>query len=128
MRNQVARSITVALAGLLVAAACGGGAGGGATPTTAGSATAAALIPPTKPVEFVISTAPGGGSDIYARKMQAIQCYQSQFIAGRVTTAPTFMDDIDARARYFGWLIGVHYGEPFLSREEVGVRDLQQLS
>ena len=72
MRNQVARSITVALAGLLVATACGGGAGGGATPTTAGSGTAAALVPPTKPVEFVISTAPGGGSDIYARKMQAI--------------------------------------------------------
>ena len=72
MRNQVARTITVALAGLLVAAACGGGAGGGATPTAAGSGTAAALIPPTKPVEFVISTAPGGGSDIYARKMQAI--------------------------------------------------------
>ncbi|MBA2370548.1 MAG: tripartite tricarboxylate transporter substrate binding protein, partial [Chloroflexi bacterium] len=27
---------------------------------------------PTKPVEFVISTAPGGGSDIYARLMQGI--------------------------------------------------------
>jgi bacillithiol biosynthesis deacetylase BshB1 len=64
----------------------------------------------------------------HARKMQAIQCYHSQFIAGRPTTAPTFMDDIDARARYFGWLIGVQFGEPFLSREEVGVRDLQQLS
>ena len=72
MRNQVARSITVALAGVLVAAACGGGAGGGATPTSGGSGTAAALVPPTKPVEFIISTAPGGGSDIYARKMQSI--------------------------------------------------------
>ena len=27
---------------------------------------------PTKPVEFVISTAPGGGSDIYARFMQGV--------------------------------------------------------
>jgi putative tricarboxylic transport membrane protein len=73
MRNQVARSITLAIAGLLVAAACGGGAGGGATATAgAGSPSSAALVPPTKPVEFIISTAPGGGSDIYARKMQAI--------------------------------------------------------
>ena len=76
MRNLVGRSISLAVAGLLVATACGG-AGGGATtaPTTGasgGSPTAAALVPPTKPVEFVISTAPGGGSDIYARKMQSI--------------------------------------------------------
>jgi putative tricarboxylic transport membrane protein len=73
MPNQVARSISLAIAGLLVAAACSGGAGGGATATAgAGSPSAAALVPPTKPVEFIISTAPGGGSDIYARKMQAI--------------------------------------------------------
>ena len=72
MRNQLARSITLALAGVLVAAACGGGAGGGATATSGGSASAAAAVPPTKPVEFIISTAPGGGSDIYARKMQSI--------------------------------------------------------
>ena len=72
MRNQVARSITVALAGLLVATACAGGAGGGASPAPAGSGSGVALVPPTKPVEFIISTAPGGGSDIYARKMQSI--------------------------------------------------------
>lgn len=70
MRNPVGRSISLAIAGLLVATACGG-AGGGATsaPASGGSA---ALVAPTKPVEFVISTAPGGGSDIYARKMQAV--------------------------------------------------------
>ena len=77
MRNPIARSISLAMAGLLVAAACGGAnTGGGATTapaaTAAGTATAAALVAPTKPVEFVISTAPGGGSDIYARKMQSI--------------------------------------------------------
>ena len=73
MRNQVGRSISLAVAGLLVAAACGG-TGGGATPapSTGASGGAVALVAPTKPVEFVISTAPGGGSDIYARKMQSI--------------------------------------------------------
>ena len=64
----------------------------------------------------------------HERKMQALACYHSQFIAGRPTTPPTAFDDITARARYFGWLIGAGYGEPFLSREEVGVRDLRQLS
>ncbi|HEV2011635.1 MAG TPA: tripartite tricarboxylate transporter substrate-binding protein [Candidatus Limnocylindria bacterium] len=70
MRNPVGRSISLAIAGVLVATACGG-TGGGATsaPATGGSA---ALVAPTKPVEFIISTAPGGGSDIYARKMQSI--------------------------------------------------------
>ena len=67
MRVRTGRGTAIAFAGLIVAAACGGGSGG--TATTAASA---ALIPPTKPVEFIISTAPGGGSDIYARKMQSI--------------------------------------------------------
>lgn len=47
--------------------------------TTAPAATAApaaspttAVTLPTRPIEFVISTAPGGGSDIYARAMQGI--------------------------------------------------------
>jgi tripartite-type tricarboxylate transporter receptor subunit TctC len=73
MRNPVGRSISLAIAGLLVATACGG-AGGGATPAASagGSGGVAAPVAPTKPVEFVISTAPGGGSDIYARKMQAV--------------------------------------------------------
>ena len=77
MRSQVARSFSLAIAGLLVAAACGGTGGGATTaPSTGasggGSPIAAAAVPPTKPVEFIISTAPGGGSDIYARKMQSI--------------------------------------------------------
>jgi putative tricarboxylic transport membrane protein len=77
MRNRSGTGITLAIAGLIVAVACGGGTGGGATtaPTTTstgGAATAVSLVAPTKPVEFIISTAPGGGSDIYARKMQAI--------------------------------------------------------
>ncbi|MDP9245618.1 MAG: tripartite tricarboxylate transporter substrate binding protein [Chloroflexota bacterium] len=73
MRNPVGRSISLAIAGVLVATACGG-AGGGTTPapSAAGSAGVAAAVAPTKPVEFIISTAPGGGSDIYARKMQAV--------------------------------------------------------
>jgi bacillithiol biosynthesis deacetylase BshB1 len=61
------------------------------------------------------------------KKMQALACYQSQFVVGRATTPPTMFDDIVARARYYGWAIGTTFGEPFVCREEVGVRDLQQL-
>jgi tripartite-type tricarboxylate transporter receptor subunit TctC len=71
MRNQVARSFSLAIAGLLVAAACGGGTGGAGSSAPAASGPVTA-VPPTKPVEFIISTGPGGGSDIYARKMQSI--------------------------------------------------------
>ncbi len=60
-------------------------------------------------------------------KMRAIACYNSQFVVGRPTTPPTLLDDLRDRARYWGWTIGTAYGEPFASREEVGLRGLRDL-
>ena len=60
-------------------------------------------------------------------KLKALACYRSQFIEGRPTTPPTFLDDLRDRARYWGWTIGVGYGEPFVTREEVGLRSLRDL-
>jgi bacillithiol biosynthesis deacetylase BshB1 len=60
-------------------------------------------------------------------KMRALACYQSQLITGRSTTPPTFLDDVRDRARYWGWAIGTRYGEPFVSREEIGLRGLGDL-
>jgi bacillithiol biosynthesis deacetylase BshB1 len=60
-------------------------------------------------------------------KMRAIACYQSQFVEGRPTTPPTLLDDLRDRARYWGWAIGTGYGEPFVCREEVGLRQLRDL-
>jgi LmbE family N-acetylglucosaminyl deacetylase len=60
-------------------------------------------------------------------KMRAIACYRSQFIEGRPTTTPTLLDDLRDRARYWGWAIGATYGEPFVFREEVGLRGLRDL-
>jgi len=60
-------------------------------------------------------------------KMQALACYRSQFIEGRPTTPPTLLDNVRDRARYWGWAIGVGFGEPFLMREEVGLRSLRDL-
>jgi bacillithiol biosynthesis deacetylase BshB1 len=62
------------------------------------------------------------------RKMQAIACYRSQFIEGRPATPPTLLDDLRDRARYWGWAIGTGYGEPFVCREEVGLRSLCDLA
>lgn len=60
-------------------------------------------------------------------KMKALSCYASQFIVGRPTTLPTFLDELRDRARYWGWAIGTGFGEPFLCREEIGLRGLRDL-
>ncbi len=67
------RFVTILGAVMLVATACGGGAAAPSpSASVAASPTAETMTQPTKPIEFVISTAPGGGSDIYARAMAGI--------------------------------------------------------
>ncbi len=61
-------------------------------------------------------------------KMAAIACYHSQFIAGRPIAPPTILDEIRDRGRYWGWTIGTGFGEPFVSREEVGLRSFAGLA
>jgi N-acetylglucosamine malate deacetylase 1 len=71
---------------------------------------------------FVVDVSP-----FHEDKMRALAAYHSQFIAGRPTTPPTFLDDILHRGRYWGWTIGCSYGEPFVCREEVGLHSLRDL-
>jgi len=66
-------------------------------------------------------------SDCIDAKMQAIASYQSQFVTGRAQTFPTALDDIRDRARYWGWTIGKAYAEPFGSREEIGLKSLDDI-
>ncbi len=66
-------------------------------------------------------------SDEIEIKMQAIGCYESQFVTGRPRESLTPLDDLRDRARYWGWSIGVRYGEPFASREEIGLKNLDAL-
>lgn len=61
------------------------------------------------------------------RKMEAIRCYESQFLTGRQPQFPTPLDDIRDRARYWGWTIGKGFAEPFASREEIGLNNLSSL-
>src|SRR5713226_2445217 len=69
MSRPAIRITAILAAALVTLTACATANAPSATPTSSGSATA---VQPTHPVEFVISTAPGGGSDIYARAMASI--------------------------------------------------------
>lgn len=66
-------------------------------------------------------------SPYWERKRAAIECYQSQFLAGRPTQPPTFVDRLRDQAAFWGWSIGTAYGEPFASREPLGLTTLRDL-
>jgi bacillithiol biosynthesis deacetylase BshB1 len=66
-------------------------------------------------------------SDCIQQKMTALRAYESQFVTGRSLEFPTPLDDIRDRARYWGWAIGKAYGEPFASRESLGLTGLDAL-
>lgn len=61
-------------------------------------------------------------SEVWDRKLAAISSYESQFVAGRPTAPPTFLDRLRDEAAYWGKAIGVAYGEPFACREPLGLR------
>lgn len=67
-------------------------------------------------------------SDFWETKELAIRSYESQFITGRPTASPTFIDRLRDQAAYWGWSIGTRYGEPFASREPVGLRSFRDLT
>ncbi len=66
-------------------------------------------------------------SDYWPQKLEAIACYESQFVEGRPTQPPTFMDTVRDRAAYWGWSIGRPYGEPIACREPIGLASLRDL-
>jgi bacillithiol biosynthesis deacetylase BshB1 len=66
-------------------------------------------------------------SPYWPQKQAAIECYQSQFVAGRTSEAPTFIDRLRDQAAFWGWSIGAAYAEPFASREPVGLASLRDL-
>ncbi len=60
-------------------------------------------------------------------KKASIAAYQSQFVTGRSQEWPTFLDRMEHESLYWGKAIGKTYGEPFTSREPIGLTDLQSL-
>lgn len=66
-------------------------------------------------------------SDVWEQKLASIRAYESQFVTGRPTDPPTFLDRLRDEAAYWGKTIGTAYGEPIATREPLGVRDLESL-
>lgn len=66
-------------------------------------------------------------SDQWEAKIAAIRCFESQFITGRPTDPPTILDGLRDEAAYWGKVIGCRYGEPFTSREPIGMTTMAGL-
>jgi len=72
-------------------------------------------------------------SDVFDKKMKAINAYGSQFYnpkSGQPETpisSPEFIEYIKGRAISFGRLIGAKYGEGFTVERAVGVKDITSL-
>ena len=66
-------------------------------------------------------------SDYWERKLQALNCYASQFLTGKSKEPVPFLDQIGIQAQYWGQLIGCQYGEPFSCREPLGMRGFTEL-
>lgn len=66
-------------------------------------------------------------SDVWETKLASIKAYQSQFLTGRSTEPPTFIDKVRDEAAYWGKTIGTAYGEPIATREPLGLTKLNDL-
>lgn len=60
-------------------------------------------------------------------KQQALACFQSQFVTGRESVSPSFLEQLELEARWWGKTIGVQFGEPITCREPIGLAGLEQL-
>ena len=64
-------------------------------------------------------------------KARSHACYASQFTppssSSPTTSPPTVLENVDAAARWWGSMIGVARGEPFTSREPIGLRGFGDL-
>ena len=66
-------------------------------------------------------------SDYWEQKRAAIECYRSQFVDNQPPGLPKLVDRLRDRAATWGWSIGVDYGEPFASREPIGLCSMNGL-
>ncbi len=64
-------------------------------------------------------------TDVFETKMKAVRCYSSQFYNPKSKEPGTFISDkkfieyLEARATFYGFQIGVKYGEPFFMEEKL---------
>ena len=81
-------------------------------------------------VHLKLAINPGFILDIsrqWERKREILACYESQFVTGRSQDGRSFLDQIEVAAQHWGQLIGCEYGEPFTSREPLGLNGFSEL-
>ncbi len=72
-------------------------------------------------------------SGYFEKRMESIRAHKSQFFnpasrdAETLLSRPNFLELIETRAKYYGNLIGVSYGEPFLSPGSIGTKNMFDL-
>ena len=66
-------------------------------------------------------------SEYWEKKLASVKCYDSQFVAGRPQEPPTFLDSFRDSAAFWVRSIGAAFGEPYASRELIGVSSLDRL-
>ena len=64
-------------------------------------------------------------SPFFEKKMEVIGCYVSQF--GNTPLGNRVIPYVEAMARYWGAMIGVEFAEPFVTREEIGLKSIRDL-
>lgn len=72
-------------------------------------------------------------SEVIAQKKEAIQCYKTQFLASEedalqtYISTPKFFDSVVQRSAMMGRMIGVEYGEGFISPKKLGIKNFDNL-
>ncbi len=63
-------------------------------------------------------------SDEFEKKVEAVKTYKSQFVYNEERWKDVSRT-LHSYGQYFGLLIGTQYGEPFVSREKLGLSDIR---
>lgn len=72
-------------------------------------------------------------TDVYDIRQKAVRAYKSQFYNPQskdpetLLSKKSFLDFIDMRAKFYGQMIGVQYGDPLYSVKPFGVNDIFDL-
>ncbi len=72
-------------------------------------------------------------SDVFEKKIEAVKAYKTQFYNPEskapetYISSPEFLDSIIYRSKMFGKLIGVKYGEGFISKKMLGLNSFSGL-
>lgn len=69
----------------------------------------------------------------FDKKMEAVKAFRSQFYNPESEEPETFisqkrfLDSLETRAQYFGYQIGVEYGEPFFIKSTIKINNLYEI-